>query len=149
MENISKITARHLSRIGYVYIRQSTTYQVSSNTESTLRQYGLRERLVALGWDESLVSVIDEDLGISGKSADNREGFTRLMADVANGKVGAVACIEASRLSRCSADWARLIEICTMTETLLIDTDGIYSPNDECLADTSDSDDPTVSDVWE
>lgn len=127
---MSKITARHLSRIGYVYIRQSTTYQVSSNTESTLRQYGLRERLIALGWDESLVSVIDEDLGVSGKSADNREGFTRLMADVANGKVGAVACIEASRLSRCSADWARLIEICTMTETLLIDTDGIYSPND-------------------
>ena len=130
MESISKITARHLSRIGYVYIRQSTTYQVSSNTESTLRQYGLRDRLVALGWDESLVSVIDDDLGISGKSADNREGFTRLMADVANGKVGAVACIEASRLSRCSADWSRLIEICTMTETLLIDTDGIYSPND-------------------
>ena len=130
MESMSKITARHLSRLGYVYIRQSTTYQVSSNTESTLRQYGLRERLIALGWDESLVSVIDDDLGISGKSADNREGFTRLMADVANGKVGAVACIEASRLSRCSADWSRLIEICTMTETLLIDTDGIYSPND-------------------
>ena len=130
MESTSKITARHLSRIGYVYIRQSTTYQVSSNTESTLRQYGLRERLLALGWDESLVSVIDDDLGISGKSADNREGFTRLMADVANGKVGAVACIEASRLSRCSVDWSRLIEICTMTETLLIDTDGIYNPND-------------------
>ncbi len=130
MESMSKITSRHLSRIGYVYIRQSTTYQVSSNTESTLRQYGLRGRLIALGWDESLVSVIDDDLGISGKSADNREGFTRLMADVANGKVGAVACIEASRLSRCSADWSRLIEICTMTETLLIDTDGIYSPND-------------------
>lgn len=130
MEGISKISPKHLSRIGYVYIRQSTTYQVVSNTESTLRQYALRERLASLGWDNSLIQVIDTDLGISGKSSENREGFMKLMADVANGKVGAIACIEASRLSRCSADWSRLIEICTMTETLLIDTDGIYNPND-------------------
>lgn len=130
MDSLSKITAKHLSRIGYVYIRQSTTHQVYSNTESTLRQYALRERLLALGWDASLVHIIDSDLGVSGKSADNREGFTKLMADVANGKVGAVACIEASRLSRSSGDWARLIEICTMTDTLLIDTDGIYHPKD-------------------
>ena len=130
MESSAKITASHLSRTGYVYIRQSSAHQVASNTESTLRQYALRDRLLALGWDQSLIQIIDSDLGISGKASDNREGFMRLMADVANGKVGAIACIEASRLSRCSADWARLIEICTMTETLLIDADGIYNPND-------------------
>jgi DNA invertase Pin-like site-specific DNA recombinase len=95
-----------------------------------MRQYALRDRLITLGWDESLVKVIDSDLGISGKSAENREGFQRLVADVANGLVGAVACIEASRLSRNSSDWSRLIEFCSMTDTLLIDSDGVYSPND-------------------
>ena len=101
-----------------------------ANTESTLRQYALRERMVTLGWDDAFVKVIDADLGVSGKSADNREGFQILMADVANGIVGAVACIEASRLSRSSSDWTRLIEICSMTDTLIIDNDGVYNPND-------------------
>ena len=130
MDFNGKIQAKHLSRTGYVYIRQSTTYQVIANTESTLRQYALRERMISLGWDGALVKVVDADLGVSGKSADNREGFRMLMADVANGLVGAVACIEASRLSRSSSDWTRLIEICSMTDTLIIDTDGIYNPND-------------------
>lgn len=130
METNGKIQAKHLSRIGYVYIRQSTSYQVMENTESTMRQYKLRERLLALGWDEEMVRVIDSDLGISGKSAENREGFKKLVADVANGLVGAVACIEASRLSRNSSDWSRLIEFCSMTDTLLIDSDGVYNPND-------------------
>ena len=130
MEFNGKIQAKHLSRTGYVYIRQSTTYQVMANTESTLRQYALRARMIALGWDDALVKVIDADLGVSGKSADNREGFRMLMADVANGLVGAVACIEASRLSRSSSDWTRLIEICSMTDTLIIDSDGVYNPND-------------------
>lgn len=130
MDYNGKIQAKHLSRTGYVYIRQSTTYQVMANTESTLRQYALRDRMVALGWEGSQVKVIDADLGISGKSADNREGFQMLMADVANGLAGAVACIEASRLSRSSSDWTRLIEICSMTDTLIIDNDGVYNPND-------------------
>lgn len=130
MDFNGKIQAKHLSRTGYVYIRQSTTYQVMANTESTMRQYALRDRMVALGWDGTMVKVIDADLGISGKSADNREGFQVLMADVANGLVGAVACIEASRLSRSSSDWTRLIEICSMTDTLIIDSDGVYNPND-------------------
>lgn len=125
----SKITAQHLSRRGYVYVRQSTNYQVVSNTESTLRQYALRERLIALGWDSSLVEVIDSDLGMSGKTAEEREGFQHLISEVANGKVGAIACIEASRLSRSSSDWTRLIEICTITNTLIIDTDGVYNPS--------------------
>lgn len=130
MEYSGKIQAKHLSRTGYVYIRQSTTYQVMANTESTLRQYALRERMISLGWDDAMVKVVDADLGLSGKSADNREGFRMLMADVANGLVGAVACIEASRLSRSSSDWTRLIEICSMTDTLIIDSDGVYNPND-------------------
>ena len=130
MEFSGKIQAKHLFRTGYVYIRQSTAYQVMANTESTLRQYALRDRLISLGWDEALVKVIDADLGVSGKSADNREGFRILMADVANGLAGAVACIEASRLSRNSSDWTRLVEICSMTDTLIIDSDGVYNPND-------------------
>ena len=131
-----KITAQHLSRRGYVYVRQSTNHQVVSNTESTLRQYALRDRLVSLGWDASMVEVIDSDLGMSGKTSEEREGFQRLISEVANGKVGAIASIEASRLSRSSSDWTRLIEFCTITNTLIIDADGIYDPgsfNDRLL----------------
>jgi len=125
-----KIETQHLAKTAYLYIRQSTLRQVQENTESTIRQYALREKLVSLGWDHSLIEVIDCDLGYSGKTTENRDGFKKLVADVANGTVGAVACIEASRLSRSSSDWGRLIEYCAMTGTLLIDTDGVYNPND-------------------
>ena len=125
-----KITGRHLARTAYLYIRQSTLRQVQENTESTLRQYALRDKLVSFGWDRDDIEVIDCDLGRSGKEAAGREGFQQLVACVANGQAGAVACIEASRLSRCSGDWGRLVEYCAMTNTLLIDADGIYNPND-------------------
>lgn len=125
-----KITSRHLAKTAYLYIRQSTLRQVQENTESTLRQYALRDKLVSLGWDRDDIEVIDCDLGRSGKAADNREGFQQLVSCVTNGQAGAVACIEASRLSRCSGDWGRLVEYCAMTDTLLIDADGIYNPND-------------------
>ena len=130
MNQNTKIMGRHLSRTAYLYIRQSTLRQVQENTESTIRQYALREKLLSLGWDHSLIEVIDCDLGHSGKTAENRDGFKELVANVANGMAGAVACIEASRLSRSSSDWGRLIEYCAMTDTLLIDADGIYNPND-------------------
>ena len=130
MNQNSKIMGRHLSRTAYLYIRQSTLRQVQENTESTIRQYALREKLLSLGWDRSLIEVIDCDLGHSGKTSENRDGFKELVANVANGMAGAVACIEASRLSRSSNDWGRLIEYCAMTDTLLIDADGIYNPND-------------------
>ena len=130
MNQNSKIMGRHLKRTAYLYIRQSALRQVRENTESTLRQYGLREKLLSLGWDQSLIEVIDCDLGHSGKTAENRDGFKELVANMANGIAGAVACIEASRLSRSSSDWGRLIEYCAMTDTLLIDADGIYNPND-------------------
>lgn len=130
MDENRKIMGHHLSRTAYLYIRQSTLRQVQENTESTLRQYALREKLASLGWDRKMIEVIDTDLGHSGKTAESREGFKQLVANVANGIAGAVACIEASRLSRSSGDWGRLVEYCAMTDTLLIDADGIYNPND-------------------
>lgn len=130
MNGNRKIMAHHLSRMAYLYIRQSTLRQVQENTESTLRQYALQEKLLSLGWDSQLIEVIDSDLGHSGKTMENRDGFKQLVANVANGMAGAVACIEASRLSRSSSDWGRLIEYCAMTDTVLIDADGVYNPND-------------------
>lgn len=130
MNQNSKITGRHLSRTAYLYVRQSTLRQVQENTESTLRQYALREKLMSFGWDHSLIEIIDCDLGHSGKTSEDRDGFKELVANVANGMAGAVACIEASRLSRSSSDWGRLVEYCAMTDTLLIDADGVYNPND-------------------
>ena len=126
----NKITQRHLAKTAYLYIRQSTLRQVQENTESTLRQYALKDRLVSMGWARTDIVVIDRDLGRSGKDGEHREGFKKLVADVANGQAGAVACIEASRLSRSSSDWGRLVEYCAMTNTLLLDADGVYDPND-------------------
>lgn len=129
MEATQKLSSMHLKKKAVLYIRQSTLKQVHENTESTMRQYALRERLVALGWPKGNIKIIDSDLGISGAQAD-REGFKELVADVGAGEAGAVACIECSRLSRNSGDWSRLMEICAITKTLLIDADGIYDPND-------------------
>ncbi|MGB9662242.1 MAG: recombinase family protein [Moorellaceae bacterium] len=124
-----KVTARHLKRDAYLYVRQSTLRQVFENTESTHRQYALRERAVALGWPTERVVVIDEDLGQSGASMAGREGFQRLVTDVGMGRVGIVLGLEVSRLARCSSDWYRLLEICALTDTLILDEDGLYDPN--------------------
>ena len=133
---VHKITARHLSRQAMLYVRQSTLHQVLENTESTARQYGLRERAIALGWDASRIVVIDQDLGQSGASVVDRLGFQRLVAEVGLGHVGLVMGLEVSRLARSSLDWHHLLEICTMTETLILDEDGLYDPatfNDRLL----------------
>jgi DNA invertase Pin-like site-specific DNA recombinase len=103
--------------------------QVYENTESTDRQYAFKERLIDLGWSPDQIQIIDQDLGKSGADSKNRVGFQTLIADVANGIIGAIACIECSRLSRDSEDWSKLTRICALTNTLLIDTDGIYDPN--------------------
>ncbi|NPV54819.1 MAG: recombinase family protein [Firmicutes bacterium] len=124
-----KVTARHLKRDAYLYVRQSTLRQVFENTESTHRQYALRERAVALGWPTERVVVIDEDLGQSGASMAGREGFQRLVTDVGMGRVGIVLGLEVSRLARCSSDWYRLLEICALTDTLILDEDGLYDSN--------------------
>lgn len=123
-----KLNAEHLQRTAYVYIRQSTLRQVIENSESTVRQYQLKERAAAMGWDRERIVVIDEDLGLSGSSAQWRDGFQYLMVEVSLAKVGAIFALEVSRLARRSSDWHRLLEICAMTETLIVDEDGIYDP---------------------
>jgi DNA invertase Pin-like site-specific DNA recombinase len=131
-----KVTADHLRRDAYLYVRQSTLRQVMENTTSTQRQYGLRQRAVALGWPAAQVVVIDDDLGRSGATAEGRDGFQRLVADVGLGKAGIVLGLEVSRLARNNADWHRLLEICALTQTLILDEDGLYDPcafNDRLL----------------
>ncbi|MBI2764932.1 MAG: recombinase family protein [Chloroflexi bacterium] len=131
----SKVTTNHLRRLAYLYVRQSTLRQVFENSESTKRQYALRERAVALGWPLDRVVVVDSDLGQSGADSD-RQGFQKLVAAVGMGEVGIVLGLEVSRLARSSADWHRLLEICALTETLILDEDGLYDPghfNDRLL----------------
>ena len=132
----SKVSAEHLKRAAYLYIRQSTLRQVLENTESTERQYALRRRAVVLGWPEENIVVIDEDQGQSGASVSGREGFQRLVAEVGLGKAGIVMGLEVSRLARNCADWHRLLEICGLTHCLILDEDGLYDPghfNDRLL----------------
>ncbi len=125
-----KIGAVHLGRDAYMYVRQSTLTQVREHTESLVRQYELRERAVALGWDAHQVRVIDADLGRSGAEATAREGFKDLVADVGLGRVGIVFGIEVSRLARNNADWYQLLDLCALTDTLIADADGVYHPGD-------------------
>ena len=124
-----KVTASHLGREAYLYVRQSSLRQVFEHRESTRRQYALRERAVALGWPTERIVVIDTDLGLSGADPD-REGFQRLVADVGMGRAGIVLGLEVSRLARNSTDWHRLLEICALSETLILDEDGVYDPGD-------------------
>jgi DNA invertase Pin-like site-specific DNA recombinase len=131
-----KVTADHLRRDAYLYVRQSTLRQVAENVESTQRQYALRDRAVAAGWPAERIHVIDNDLGKSGASTTARDGFQRLVSEVALGRAGIVMGLEVSRLARNSADWHRLIELCSLSGTLILDEDGIYEPasfNDRLL----------------
>ena len=133
---VSKVTAGHLARIAYLYVRQSTLRQVLNNTESGTRQYALRQRAVALGWPVEQIVTIDSDQGQSGASAADREGFQHLVAEVGMGRAGIVLGLEVSRLARNNADWHRLLEICALTDTLICDEDGLYDPacfNDRLL----------------
>jgi DNA invertase Pin-like site-specific DNA recombinase len=133
---LHKVTAEHLQRQAMLYVRQSTLHQVLENTESTARQYALRERAIALGWKTEQIVVIDQDLGQSGASAADREGFQQLVAEVGLGHVGLVMGLEVSRLARSSLDWHHLLEICAMMGSLILDEDGLYDPatfNDRLL----------------
>jgi DNA invertase Pin-like site-specific DNA recombinase len=116
-----KVTADHLRRDAYLYVRQSTLRQVAENAESTLRQYALRDRAIAAGWLDERIHVIDNDLGKSGSSAAGRDGFEHLVTEVALGRAGIVMGLEVSRLARNSADWHRLIELCSLSSTLILD----------------------------
>ena len=125
-----KVTGSHLTRTAYLYVRQSSLRQVLNNTESATRQYALRQRAVALGWPPDQVVTIDTDQGQSGASAADREGFQRLVAEVGMGRAGIVLGLEVSRLARNNADWHRLLEICALTDTLILDEDGLYDPGE-------------------
>jgi DNA invertase Pin-like site-specific DNA recombinase len=126
----SAISEQHLNRTAYVYVRQSTLAQVRHHQESTERQYALREKALELGWREPSVQILDRDLGKSGAQITGREDFKTLVAEVSMGQVGAVFALEVSRLARSNLDWHRLLELCALTGTLVIDEDGCYNPAD-------------------
>ena len=119
-----KDCAAHLRRDAFLNVRQSSLRQVFENTESTKRQYALRERAVALGWPMERVHVIDSDLGLSGAQASDRDGFQNLVTEVALGHAGIVLGLEVSRLARNNADWHRLLELAALSRTLILDEDG-------------------------
>jgi len=126
MRGETKIQAGHRARAAVIYVRQSTMAQVRDHTESTARQYALVDEASRLGWPASAIEVIDTDLGVSGRSTEGRDGFKALVAQVCLGEVGAIFGLEVSRLARSSADLSRLLELARLTDTLVIDGDGIY-----------------------
>ena len=126
----SKICDRHLDRLAIVYIRQSSPQQVLENRESRERQYALAQLAQRLGWPAERVVIIDEDQARSGRWADNRSGYQRLMTEVALSHVGIVLGLEHSRVSRSNAEWHRLIDVCGIFHTLLCDQDGVYDALD-------------------
>ncbi|MCK6434082.1 MAG: recombinase family protein [Aquabacterium sp.] len=131
-----KVGADHLRRDAFLYVRQSSLRQVFENTESTKRQYALRDRAAALGWPIERIHVIDSDLGLSGAQAAGRDGFQQLVTEVAMGHAGIVLGLEVSRLARNNADWHRLLELAALSHTLICDEDGVYDPahfNDRLL----------------
>ncbi len=131
-----KIRAEHQGRLAVVYVRQSTVHQVQHHQESTKLQYGLVEQARRLGWPQEQVLVIDEDLGVSGASAEGRLGFQRLLSEVAFNHVGLILGVEMSRLARSCKDWYQLLELCALFRTLIGDLDGLYDPtnyNDRLL----------------
>jgi DNA invertase Pin-like site-specific DNA recombinase len=133
MNGEAKITVSHRSRTAIIYVRQSTMVQVRDHTESTARQYGLAGEAERLGWPAGSVEVVDTDLGVSGRYGADRGGFREIVARVCLGEVGAVFGLEVSRLARSSAEFTRLLELARLTDTLVIDTDGVYD-----LADFND-----------
>ncbi|MDA3787333.1 MAG: recombinase family protein [Desulfobacula sp.] len=123
-----KVSIDHLKRKAYLYVRQSSLRQLVDNQESTKRQYALKQRAVALGWPPETIEVIDEDLGQSGAWS-GRSGFQRLVGEVGMGHAGIVLSLEVSRLARNCSDWHRLLEICSVSDTLILDEEGIYNPS--------------------
>src|SRR5438270_5593927 len=124
----SAISTSHRARTAYIYVRQSSVNQVIHNSESTDLQYGLVERAVRLGWPRDRVVVIDDDLGKSGSSSNERHGFQRLIAEIGLGQAGLVVSLDASRLARNSSDWHRLLELCGLFQTLIADAERLYDP---------------------
>src|SRR5947208_5027947 len=131
-----KIKPWHLDRWAIVFVRQSDPQQPIKHPESTARQYGRVDRAIELGWPRERVLVIDDDQGKSGTTAEGRQGFHRLLAEVALDHVGLILGTEVSRPARCCKDWYQLLELCARFGTLLGDSDGLYDPghhNDRLL----------------
>ena len=126
----AKIADSHRQRLAVVYVRQSTPQQMVDHRESLARQYALVDHATALGWFSDRVLLIDEDLGISGRTAEDRAGFQRLLTEVTLDHVGMVLGLEMSRLARSNKDWHHLLELCGIFGTLLADQDGVYDPAD-------------------
>ena len=126
----SKILSAHLEKLAVVYVRQSSPKQVLEHRESTARQYAFAEQAVAFGWPRDRVLIIDEDLGKSGRTAEGRSGFQRLVTEVTLNHVGLVLGLEMSRLARSSKDWHNLFEMCALCDSLMADEDGVYDGND-------------------
>src|SRR6266403_2596308 len=122
-----KLTPERLLRKAIVYVRQSKPSQLIHNQESTRLQFSLADRARALGFQR--IVVVDDDLGRTGSGLVNRPGFQRLVAEVCSGEVGAVFCVEASRLARNGRDWHHLIDLCGMVGAVVVDFDGFYDPN--------------------
>jgi len=122
----AKISALHLKRAAYVYVRQSTQKQVRDNHGSRGNQYALLERAVELGWHEERVRLVDDDQGVSAKNAGGREGFKELVGEVSLGHAGIVLAYEASRLARNNSDWYALLDVAALRGTLIADSDGVY-----------------------
>ncbi len=136
MNSNEKIKPTHTQRQAFVYVRQSTAAQVQHNRESTERQYRLKDRAIGLGWPKQQVKIIDEDLAQSGTDSLQRTGFTMMISEVALGRVGLILSIEVSRVARNNSDWYRLLDLCSVTNTLIGDGDGLYHPglfNDRLL----------------
>ncbi|MCA1701163.1 MAG: recombinase family protein, partial [Actinobacteria bacterium] len=130
LSSAQKIACSHLERLAVIYLRQSSPRQVRENFRSTERQYSLAEEAARLGWEAERILTVDGDLGISGRDAHPREGYKELVGRVCLGEVGAIFGLEVSRLARSSAETQRLLEYCGLTDTLVIDTDGIYDLRD-------------------
>src|SRR5215469_12238460 len=128
MSRSESVTAHHLTRKAVVYVRQSTPHQVLTNQESLKLQYALRERASALGWRAEDIRIIDADLGLTGASAEQRQGFKDLLADVSLGQVGIILSSEVTRLARNCSDWYPLLDLCGYKSCLIADREGVYDP---------------------
>src|SRR5213594_3336476 len=123
-----RVTTAHRAKLAYIYVRQSTAGQVRQHQESTELQYRLVDRAILFGWPKKRVEVIDDDLGKSGASSDDRYGFQRLIAEIGLGKAGLVLSLDASRLARNNRDWHQLLELCSVFGVLIADGERLYDP---------------------
>lgn len=128
MNSSELVTPQHLARKAIIYIRQSSPHQMLSNQESLRLQYALEQRALNFGWRPEDIEIIDADLGLTGASAQHRQGFKEVVSRVTLGQVGIILSSEVTRLSRNCSDWYPLLDICGYRNCLIADGDGVYDP---------------------